>query len=74
MSETSEITEIDGETIIGDVVERLPGGAEVIEKYFGNGCFTCPGIRMESISFGATMHGVNAEDVVADLRALLEQE
>ncbi|MHB8858230.1 MAG: DUF1858 domain-containing protein [Thermoleophilia bacterium] len=73
-SETSEITEIDGETIIGDVVERLPGGAEVIEKYFGNGCFTCPGIRMESINFGATMHGVNAEDVVADLRALLEKE
>ncbi|MCL4472854.1 MAG: DUF1858 domain-containing protein [Actinobacteria bacterium] len=73
-SETSEITEIDGETIIGDVVERLPGGAEVIEKYFGNGCFTCPGIRMESINFGATMHGVNAEDVVADLRALLEKQ
>ena len=73
-SETSEITEIDGETIIGDVVERLPGGAEVIEKYFGNGCFTCPGIRMESINFGATMHGVSAEDVVADLRALLEKE
>ena len=74
MSDIAEITTIDGETIIGDVVERLPGGAEVIERYFGNGCFTCPGIRMESINFGATMHGVNAEDVVADLRELLKQE
>ena len=70
----TEITEVDGETIIGDIVERLPGGADVIEKYFGNGCFTCPGIRMESINFGATMHGVNAEAVVADLRALLESQ
>ncbi|MHB8160474.1 MAG: DUF1858 domain-containing protein [Thermoleophilia bacterium] len=74
MSEVTEINEVDGETIIGDVVERLPGGADVIEKYFGNGCFTCPGIRMESINFGATMHGVNAEAVVADLRALLESQ
>lgn len=72
MPEFTEITEVDGETIIGDIVERLPGGADVIEKYFGNGCFTCPGIRMESINFGATMHGVNAEEVVADLKALLE--
>ena len=70
----TEITEVDGETIIGDIVERLPGGADVIEKYFGNGCFTCPGIRMESINFGSTMHGVNAEEVVADLRALLESQ
>lgn len=70
----TEITEVDGETILGDIVERLPGGADVIEKYFGNGCFTCPGIRMESINFGSTMHGVNAEEVVADLRALLESQ
>jgi len=72
MSEMAEITEVSGETIIGDVVERLPGGADVIEKYFGDGCFTCPGIRMESINFGATMHGVDAETIVAELKALVE--
>ncbi len=71
MTETRDIS-ISGESLIGDVIEQLPGAADVIEKYFGNGCFTCPGIRMESINFGATMHGVNAEDVVADLRALLQ--
>ncbi len=71
MSEATEITEVSGETIIGDVVEKLPGGAEIIEKYFGNGCFTCPGIRMESINFGATMHGVNAEEIVEELRKLV---
>ena len=72
MAEMTEITEISGETIIGDIVEKLPGGAEIIEKYFGNGCFTCPGIRMESIGFGATMHGVNAEEIVAELKALVK--
>lgn len=73
MTDMKEITEISGETIIGDIVEWLPGGADVIEKYFGNGCFTCPGIRMESINFGATMHGIDAELVVADLRDLLDK-
>ena len=70
MTETMDVTSISGDTIIGDIVEKLPGGAEVIEKYFGNGCFTCPGIRMESINFGATMHGVDAEEIVAELRQL----
>lgn len=70
MTETMDVTSISGDTIIGDIVEKLPGGAEVIEKYFGNGCFTCPGIRMESINFGAAMHGVDAEEIVAELRQL----
>jgi hypothetical protein len=73
MSETQDIV-INGDTILGDVVEHIPGGADVIEKYFGNGCFTCPGIRMESINFGSTMHGVNAQDVIDDLLELTGQK
>ena len=72
MTETTGLS-VTGESLIGDVIEQIPGASGVIEKYFGNGCFTCPGIRVESINFGSTMHGVNAEDVVADLRALLEK-
>ena len=73
MTETTNI-EISGDTIIGDVVEQIPGGAAVIEKYFGNGCFTCPGIRMESINFGATMHGIDAEAIVKELRELVASQ
>jgi hypothetical protein len=62
-----EITE---ETLIGDVIRKVPGGDEVIKKHFGTGCFTCPGMNMESISFGAMMHGVEAADVLRDLQAL----
>ena len=72
MSETTNI-EISGDTLLGDVVEQIPGGAEIIEKYFGNGCFTCPGIRMESINFGATMHGLDASIIVDELKRLVGQ-
>lgn len=64
---TMEITQ---DTLIGDVVRDLPGGEEVIKKYFGNGCFTCPGMNMESISFGAMMHGLESEAILRDLREL----
>ena len=71
MAETTDIT-VTGDSLIGDVIEQIPGAADVIEKYFGDGCFTCPGIRVESINFGATMHGIDAGAVVAELNELLK--
>jgi hybrid cluster-associated redox disulfide protein len=70
MAETTDTT-VTGDSLIGDVIEQIPGAADVIEKYFGDGCFTCPGIRVESINFGATMHGIDAGEVVAELNALV---
>lgn len=64
--------EITKDSVIGDVIKGVPGANKVIEKYFGNGCFTCPGINMESIAFGATMHNMDPETVVAELRKLVE--
>ncbi|MDP6126732.1 MAG: DUF1858 domain-containing protein [Dehalococcoidales bacterium] len=58
------------EMSIGEVIKTHPEAEKVVEKYFGNGCFTCPGINMESISFGATMHGVDAETMVKELNDL----
>lgn len=57
------------DTVIGEVIKD-PGGKKVIEKYFGNGCFTCPGINMESISFGAMMHNIDPEKIVNELNGL----
>jgi hybrid cluster-associated redox disulfide protein len=54
------------DTVIGDVIND-PEARKVIEKYFGNGCFTCPGIKMESIAFGAMMHNVDPEKVVKEI-------
>ena len=42
------------DSIIGDVIKTVPGARAIIQKYFGNGCFTCPGINMESISLYKT--------------------
>ena len=64
--------EITKDAIIGDVIRDIPGADKVIEKFFGNGCFTCPGINMESIAFGATMHNMDPENVVSELKKLLE--
>ena len=66
--------EISKESIIGDVIKNIPGADKVIEKYFGNGCFTCPGINVESISFGSAMHNTDPEKVISDLKTLLETE
>ena len=64
------VKEVTRDTVIGDVLELHPGAVKVIEKYFGSGCFTCPGIKMESIAFGATMHGLDPEVIVNELKQL----
>lgn len=58
------------DSIIGDVIKDNPETAKIIEKYFGGGCFTCPGIRVESIAFGAMMHNIDPEKVVKEINAL----
>jgi hybrid cluster-associated redox disulfide protein len=60
------------DSVIGDVIRDIPGAREIIEKYFGGGCFTCPGINMESISFGAMMHNLDADKIVGEINELEE--
>ncbi|MGR3295045.1 MAG: DUF1858 domain-containing protein, partial [Candidatus Bathyanammoxibius sp.] len=44
---------------LGDVIKDYPETEEVFKKYFGSGCFTCPGSKMEDIAFGAMMHNMD---------------
>ena len=55
---------------IGEVIKDNPEAMKVIEKYFGQGCFTCPGIKMESLSFGAMMHNIDPEVIVKEINEL----
>jgi len=64
--------EITKNSIIGEVIKTVPGAEDVIKKYFGSGCFTCPGINMESIAFGATMHNIDPEKIVEEIKKLKE--
>ncbi|HEY3346678.1 MAG TPA: DUF1858 domain-containing protein [Nitrospirota bacterium] len=65
---------VDKNTIIGDAIKMSPGVNSIIEKHFGTGCFTCPGINMESISFGSMMHNLDPETIVGEINSLLEKE
>ena len=56
--------------IIGDILKVKPAALSIIEKYFGPGCFTCPGIKMEDLSFGAAMHGCDVEEIVKEINEL----
>ena len=68
----TEKVEVNKDSVIGDVIKTVPGAEDVIRKYFGDGCFTCPGINMESIAFGSTMHNTDPEVVVSDIKKLME--
>lgn len=52
---------------IGEVMEKYPATEKVFMKFFGNGCFTCPGAKTEDIAFGSTMHNVDPDDVIKEL-------
>jgi len=82
LAEKKKVTK---DTLIGDAIKNVPGARAVIEKHFGNGCFTCPGINVESISFGATlfmvissrpfgamMHNLDPDKIVAEINAAQE--
>jgi hybrid cluster-associated redox disulfide protein len=74
MTSTKKLTKATKDTVIGDVVEANPRAREVIVKYFGNGCFTCPGMKVESISFGSMMHNVDTEKLLKEINEALEED
>ncbi len=65
--------QITSDMSIGDVMDKYPATDKIFMKYFGNGCFTCPGAKTEDIAFGCTMHGVAVEDIMADLNQAISE-
>ncbi|MDW7675207.1 MAG: DUF1858 domain-containing protein [Bacillota bacterium] len=57
---------------IGEIRETCPRADEVLSKFFGPGCFSCPNSKAKTIEFGATMHGKDVDEVVAELNELNE--
>ena len=69
---TATKTKFTKDSVIGDIVKNSPAALKVIEKYFGNGCFTCPGMKVESLSFGAMMHNIDTNKLIEELNTLEE--
>jgi hypothetical protein len=70
----NKMKEVTKETLIGDVIKICPEAKAVIEKHFGNGCFTCPGINVESITFGSAMHNIDPQVIVDEVNEVLKAE
>jgi hybrid cluster-associated redox disulfide protein len=60
-------TTFTAEQVIGAMVSAYPATREVLQRRFGEGCFTCPGFATETLAQGAMMHGVDVNDLLAEL-------
>ncbi len=57
---------------IGEVMKRHPETRRVFIRYFGAGCFACPGAENEDIYFGSTIHNVDMTAVLDDLNRAIK--
>jgi hypothetical protein len=58
---------IRGENILGNILTVYPETVKVFRKYYGEGCFSCPGQATESVKQSAMMHNVNEKQILTDL-------
>jgi hypothetical protein len=70
----NKMEEVTKETLIGDVIKHSPEAKAIIQKHFGSGCFSCPGVNMESIAFGSTMHNLDPQMIVDEINQVLKGE
>ena len=64
------MTEVTKDMIIGDILDADRGTA----KFFldmGMHCLGCPSARGETLEMACSVHGVDVEDLVADINAYL---
>jgi len=58
---------IGSENILGDILAVYPETVKVFRKYYGEGCFSCPGQATESVKQSAMMHNISERQILAEL-------
>lgn len=53
--------------ILGEILGAYPETEKVFRKYYGDGCFSCPGQATESVKQSAMMHNVSERQLLAEL-------
>ncbi len=53
--------------ILGDILAVYPATAGIFRKYYGEGCFSCPGQATESVRQSALMHNVSERSILEEL-------
>lgn len=65
--------QITRDMIIAEVIKRYPATEKVFKKYFGKGCFTCPGSKNEDVQFGSMMHNVDTDVMITELNRAIQK-
>ena len=58
---------IGADHILGEILGAYPETEKVFRKYYGDGCFSCPGQATESVKQSAMMHNVSERQLLAEL-------
>jgi hypothetical protein len=58
---------IGADHILGEILGAYPETEMVFRKYYGDGCFSCPGQATESVKQSAMMHNVSEKQLLAEL-------
>jgi hybrid cluster-associated redox disulfide protein len=58
---------IGADHILGEILAAYPEAEKVFRKYYGDGCFSCPGQATESVKQSAMMHNVNEKQLLSEL-------
>ena len=58
---------IGADHILGEILAAYPETEKVFRKYYGDGCFSCPGQATESVQQSAMMHNVSAKQLLSEL-------
>jgi hybrid cluster-associated redox disulfide protein len=53
--------------VLGDILAAYPETEKVFLKYYGSGCFSCPGQTTETVKQSALMHNVNVDELLEEL-------
>ena len=59
---------------IGEIFKKFPETEPVFLKYFGSGCFTCPGSKTEDVAFGAMMHNIKPDQIIEELNEAINKK
>lgn len=59
-------------TLIGPLLEVYPDTGSVFEKYYGEGCFSCPGQNTETVEQTAAMHGMETGKILDEINGVIK--
>jgi hypothetical protein len=58
---------IGADHILGEILAAYPETEKVFRKFYGDGCFSCPGQATESVKQSAMMHNVSEKQLLTEL-------